>query len=261
MIIDDIDARLRRAVLNNAGWCHAVCAAHGLPGGFGDGAAVWASAERTPPLYPDAITLDASVSAEGVLLGIDTDGSGCSVKDSFARLDLDGDGFEVIVEAQWIHRPAGAPVPAAADGGDGGDGGDEDLVWSRVGSPAELEAWEAAWGGEESTGLFRPELLREDIAFLAGRSGGRIVAGAVGSLGSGVVGVSNLFTDEEERADAVWAAVLARVTALWPDADVVGYESGDDLDAALRHGFAPLGPLRVWLRTGDRTRHLRRRAE
>ncbi|MFD3540709.1 hypothetical protein ACFWUQ_14555 [Streptomyces sp. NPDC058662] len=255
MILDDIDARLRRAVLNNADWCHAVCAAHGLPGDVRDGGAVWASAARTPPLYPDAITLDASATAEDVLPAIDTDGSGCSVKDSFARLDLEDAGFEVIVEAQWIHRPAGTPVATAGDGGDGaasGGGRADALLWSRVSSPQELVDWEAAWGGGESTGLFRPELLlRKDIAFLAGRSGGRIVAGAVGGRGSGVVGVSNVFTADEDRADAVWAAVLAEVTALWPGADVVGYESGEDLDAALRHGFAPLGPLRVWLsRTG-----------
>jgi hypothetical protein len=29
---------------------------------------------------------------------------------------------------------------------------------------------------------------------------------------------------------------------------MVGYESGDDLTAALDHGFEPVGPLRVWVR-------------
>jgi hypothetical protein len=28
---------------------------------------------------------------------------------------------------------------------------------------------------------------------------------------------------------------------------VVGYEHGDDLVAAVRHSFEPIGPLRIWL--------------
>jgi hypothetical protein len=28
---------------------------------------------------------------------------------------------------------------------------------------------------------------------------------------------------------------------------VVGYEQGDALAAAVRHGFEPVGPLRIWM--------------
>ncbi|MEU4727413.1 hypothetical protein [Streptomyces sp. NPDC023588] len=250
--MDETNTALLTAALNNAAWCDAVCSAHGLSPHY-DGRRLWLSAHRTPPLYPDAVTLDASVAAPRVLRGIDTDSPGCSVKDSFATLDLTGDGFEVLFDAQWIHRPAGTPVPRAASGG---------LEWTRVATAGELEAWEAAWDGEGSTGLFRPALLTEDIAFLAGRRDGRIVAGAVANRASGVVGVSNLFARAEASAadtDAAWAGVLAEVGARWPDLDVVGYESGDDLATALRHGFTPIGPLRVWLRTSERRPHLHSR--
>ncbi|MFF0288669.1 hypothetical protein [Streptomyces sp. NPDC005262] len=36
---------------------------------------------------------------------------GASMKDSFADLDLTEAGFHVLFEAQWIHRPASAPIP------------------------------------------------------------------------------------------------------------------------------------------------------
>lgn len=219
---------LRKAALNNAAWCDAVCRAHGVaPRYEGDG--LWVSPRRTPPMYPDAVTLEPGVPAERVLLGVDTDSPGCSVKDSFADLDLAGAGFEVLFEAQWIHRPAGAPLPPAEAGG---------LEWSEVTDAAELAGWEAASGG-----VFRPELLGEGIVFLAGRAGGRIVTGAVASTGGDVVGVSNLF-------GAAWAGVLGAVAVRWPGLDVVGYEHGEDLETALQAGFTPIGPVRVWLRTG-----------
>ncbi|WP_367401511.1 hypothetical protein [Streptomyces xanthophaeus] len=182
------------------------------------------------------MTLEPAVPAGSVVRGVDTTSPGCSVKDSFADLDLAGAGFEVLFEAQWIHRPAGVPLPGAEAEAAG-------LEWSEVSGAEELAAWEAAFGGGESVqgdGLFPPALLGEGIVFLAGRAGGRIVAGAVASTGGGVVGVSNLF-------GAAWAGVLGAVSARWPELDVVGYEHGEDLEAAVRGGFVPIGPLRVWL--------------
>jgi hypothetical protein len=37
------------------------------------------------------------------------------------------------------------------------------------------------------------------------------------------------------------------VNRLFPSLPVVGYEQGDNLVAAIRHGFAPVGKLRIWL--------------
>ncbi|MFD9729430.1 hypothetical protein [Streptomyces sp. NPDC059072] len=240
MTKNDLDLVLRAAALNNALFCDAVCLAHGLPANF-DRWNLWLSTSRTPPLYPDAVTLAPGTPAESLLKWVDTDSPGCSVKDSFADLDLEGDGFEVLFDAQWIHRPAGAPAAGGAHSGG--------LEWSEVEGDDELAVWEAAWDGEESTGLFRPVLLGEEIAFLAGRRDGRIVAGAVVNLAAGVVGVSNLFAHDEADTDAAWTGALSAAAARWPGHDVVGYESGDDLATAVRHGFTPIGPLRVWLRT------------
>ncbi|MGP3689347.1 hypothetical protein ACTVZO_32400 [Streptomyces sp. IBSNAI002] len=243
MIIEpDTAGLLRAAARDNAEWCDAVVRGHGPAGAFAPEA--WTSASRTPPLYPDAVTLAPGASASALVAAVDTGGPGCSVKDSFADLDLSGDGFEVLLEARWIHRPAAAPAPAAGSR----------LEWSAVTGSAGLAQWEAAWGGAEGTGLFHPALPGRGVTFLAGRAGGRILAGAVAHRGSGaVVGLSNLFAHEDADAadaDAAWAGALTAIAARRPDLPVVGYESGDGLDAAVRAGFTPIGPLRVWLHTG-----------
>ncbi|WP_246042443.1 hypothetical protein [Streptomyces globosus] len=221
---------LEAAVRNNAEWCAAVC-----PGGTFT-ADAWTSPHRTPPYYPDAVTLTRGASAAALTAAVDSAAPGCSVKDSFAALDLAPAGFEVLFEAQWIHRPAGPPAHPGS------------LHWSRVGTPAGLARWEAAWGGGQSAGLFRPGLLTAGIAFLAGRTGdGRIAAGAAANTAAGVVGISNVFTAGDVPADEAWSGALDRISALWPGLPVVGYEAGEDLETAARHGFAPLGGLRVWL--------------
>ncbi|MEV6751207.1 hypothetical protein [Streptomyces sp. NPDC051214] len=233
------------AARNNAEWCDAVCRAHGVPGEFGAG--VWSSARRTPPLYPDAVSLTPGIAPDDLLARIDTASPGCSVKDSFACLDLEPWGFEVLFEAQWIHRPAGAaPVGHPA------------VSWEPLKSADALPVWESAWNdGEGGLGLFRPELLAGDTTsgdtvFLAGTStDGVIVAGAVASRSASVIGVSNLFAvgDATRGEAAAWAGCLTEIDRLWPGLPVVGYESGASLDIAVGQGFTPVGPLRIWVHT------------
>ncbi|GAA2477018.1 hypothetical protein GCM10010393_03830 [Streptomyces gobitricini] len=227
----------RAAARNNAEWCDTMCRAHGRgAGAFGDRA--WTHPRRTPPYYPDAVTLVPDAATHDVLDGIDRRAPGCSVKDGFATLDLTGHGFEPLFDAQWIHRPAAAPVPPLAGA----------APWEPVRTAAELAAWETAWSDGHPMGLFPPVLLADPATtVLAGRApDGRIVAGAVVSHSTApdVTGVSNLFGTDP------WPGCLAAITRLRPGTPVVGYEHGDDLTAALRHGFAATGPLRVWVSTG-----------
>ncbi|MFI6147794.1 hypothetical protein [Streptomyces sp. NPDC051109] len=263
VIIDlDTEELLRAAVRNNAEWCAAVS------GGGTFAAEAWTSARRTPPYYPDGVTLAREASADALLAGMDTASPGCSVKDSFAALDLAPAGFEVLFDAEWIHRPWRAPDPAAPDPAAPDPAAPDPaapdpaapsraapstaLAWARVSDVGELAAWEAAWGGGEGSGLFHPGLLTPEVAFLAGRAAdGRIAAGAAANRTGAVVGLSNVFTADGTPGDEAWAGALAAVAGLWPGLPVVGYESGDDLDTALRHGFTPLGPLRVWLHTAE----------
>ncbi|MEV6833886.1 hypothetical protein AB0N17_05085 [Streptomyces sp. NPDC051133] len=226
---------VRAAARNNAEWCAAMSRSHGVKGEFA--AQAWAAPSRTPLYYPDAVTLVPGADATALAARIDTAAPGASVKDSFADLDLTGAGFQVLFEAQWIHRPASAPAPAP------------DLQWSVADDPDTLHAWALAWDdGEGDEGLFRPELLADPATFvLAGLSpDGRVVAGAVASRSDEVVGVSNVFA-LDGGADAAWPGVLHAVNRLFPTLPLAGYEQGDALAAAVRHGFEPIGPLRVWL--------------
>ncbi|MEV4950293.1 hypothetical protein [Streptomyces sp. NPDC053755] len=225
------------AVRNNAEWCEAMCRAHGRPGAFAPQA--WTNSRRTPPYYPDAVTLTAEASARDVLDGIDRGAPGASVKDAFARLDLAADGFRILFEARWIHRPAGLPVPSVR------------AAWRPVRTPAELAAWAAAWSGgdPDEAALFRPALLADPATTIVAGYGPdhRIVGGAVLSDSGPVTGVSNLFAAEGTDPAEAWAGCLSLPDATRP---VVGYESGDDLPPALSLGFRETGPLRVWLDTG-----------
>ncbi|PNG19367.1 hypothetical protein [Streptomyces cahuitamycinicus] len=225
-------ALVRSAARNNAEWCAVMCRAHEVDSGFGREA--WAAARRTPLYYPDAVTLEPGADPEALVARIDTVSPGASVKDSFADLDLTGAGFRVLFGAEWIHRAAGLPVAAP------------DLAWDVVSDPGALRDWALAWDdGGGNADLFGPGLLDAPETFvLAGRSAdGRVAVGAVAGRSSHVVGVSNVFGPP----DVAWPLVLHTVGRLFPALPVVGYEGGDDLAAALRHGFEPVGPLRVWM--------------
>ncbi|MFD7684589.1 hypothetical protein [Streptomyces sp. NPDC060187] len=226
---------VRAAARNNAEWCAAMSRSHGLTSAITPGA--WTAPERTPPFYPDAVTLEPGADPAGLVARIDTRTPDASVKDSFADLDLGRAGFQVLFEAQWIHRAAGAPAVVSA------------LASDVAGDTDTLRAWALAWDdGDGNEGLFRPELLDDPAtAVLVGRSAdGRVVAGAVASRGDDVVGVSNVFA-REGGPDAAWSFALTATHRLFPALPLVGYEHGEDLTAAVRHGFDPIGPLRIWL--------------
>jgi hypothetical protein len=223
------------AAANNARWCDLIARSHELRT-RSDGQA-WTCQSRTPPLYPDAVTLVPQLAAPGLLARIDASPGG-SVKDSFGSLDLAPHGFRVLFEADWIARPADAGPVSAPDG----------ASWERIGRPAELAQWEEAWrSGDGPVNLFRPGILGHDwVAVLAARRGGRIVAGAILSYGPAVVGVTNFFA-HPGAGPVPWLGCLALAGSLFPGRTLVGYESGDELAEAERHGFERAGRLRVWI--------------
>ncbi|MFD4247583.1 hypothetical protein ACFWP3_39265 [Streptomyces sp. NPDC058525] len=226
---------VQAAARNNADWCAAMSRSHGLVGEFG--AQDWTAPARTPLYYPDAVTLVPGAHPAVLAARIDTTTPGASVKDSFADLDLTEAGFHVLFEAQWIHRQASAPTVAS------------DLDWDVASAPDTLRAWAHAWdNGDGNADLFRPELLRDPSTFvLAGRSpDGAVTAGAVAYRSDQVVGITNVFA-LDGGTDTAWPVVLDAVHCLFPTLPVVGYEHGEALAAAVRQGFEPVGPLRIWL--------------
>ncbi|WP_229758862.1 hypothetical protein [Peterkaempfera bronchialis] len=182
------------------------------------------------------------------LPGVDTASPGCSVKDSFATLDLTSYGFGVLFHAQWIHRPAGLPV-AAAPG----------LRTERVATAARLRDWQDAWhGGAGAPDVFRPALLDDpSVLVLAVLDGDDLAGGAVLNRGSGPVGVSNLYATDPGGTAAIWSSAITAAADHFPGLPLVGYERGDGLTPALAGGFTVLGPLRVWLHSSSSRRRLR----
>lgn len=108
-----VDDRLSHAVQNNARWCDLVCQSVGIPTELRR--SVWVALRRGPSLYRDAITLSSHVTADEVAQAI-VAGWGCSVKDSFADLDLEKHGFEVLFEGRWIYRPPADPSATTSAG-------------------------------------------------------------------------------------------------------------------------------------------------
>jgi hypothetical protein len=227
---------LRAAARNNAEWCASLCRSHGIPGAFGETA--WTSARRTPPYYPDVVTLRDDAVPGDFLPGIDTESPGCSVKDSFATLDLTPHGFAELFTAQWIHRPAGLPAPETPG-----------LRGERVTTAARLHDWQTAWhGGDGVADIFRPALLEDpSVLVLAVHDGEEFAGGAVLNRGAGLVGLTNLFAVDGAGGAAVRSSVLTAAAGYFPGLPLVGYEHGDDLGSALASGFAVFGTLRVWL--------------
>jgi hypothetical protein len=162
--------------------------------------------------------------------------AGCSIKDSFASLDLAAYGFEVLFEAEWIvHTSKQAQTVV---------GGPE---WATVRDVGGLSTWELAWRGDEGpSGIFQAALLDNDaVAVLVARTTTGVVAGAVLNRSSDAIGISNFFLRPGAPANT-WAGCLAFAENLYPGSTVVGYASGTALQAARDHGFAKAGPLRVW---------------
>ena len=203
----------RAAARNNAEWCHAFSRTHGIDGRFH--AAFWSSPVRTPPYYPDAVTLRPKITVQDVLSRIDW-GEGCSVKDSFACLDLGAAGFRPLFRAEWVVRQPAEGRLAARRG------------WSAVTTEAQLREWEASWGEVPGgSGFFRPALLtNETIAVLAAHDGDRVVAGAITNRSATVIGLSNVF-DTAGDLDSAWADGAAAAATLWGDMPTVKLRLGD----------------------------------
>jgi hypothetical protein len=193
---------------------------------------------RTPPYDPDAVTLVANPRIPNLLSQLDNS-AGCTIKDSYASLDLSEHGFRVLFDAQWIVRPPVLQSPAPSAG----------PQWEVVLDAPSLAAWGEAWRGDNGpANLFRLELLdHPSVVVLAARSLGRVVAGAIVNRSASVVGISNLFAGSGITS-TTWSRCIALVASLFPASTFVGYESGAELAAALLNDFEQVGPLRVWIR-------------
>ena len=218
------------SVAENAAWCALVCRTHGIGTERAGG---WTRTLRPPPpYYPDLITLDDAVTGPEVAEQL-RDRPACSVKDSYACLDLADAGFRVLFEARWLACTEPDASAARVD------------AWRVVHDAAGFDAWVEAHGDAD---MLRPSLLDDDHTRLWVHDSRP--AGFVAHRTSKVVAVSNSFGDLDP-AD-LWRQMVTLARRGWgargDRLTVVAYESTADLAAPRSAGMMPIGPLRVWLR-------------
>jgi len=217
---------------NNARWCDLVLRSHGGQGVLAPDA--WTSPARTPSLFPDAVTLIPLPSVPDLLARIDSS-PGCTIKDSFASLDLASHGFHVLFDAEWIMSPA-PPTKAWSFPSD----------WTDFTDPDGLGLWEEAWcQGDGPRGLFLPGLLSEAVVVLGRIANDQILAGGIVNRSAGGAGISNVFS-EAGHGSETWSALAQCARALFPDLPLIGYERGEALADAQKSEFQVVGSLRVW---------------
>ncbi len=222
------------AARNNAAWCDAMARLHGAAGAFVT--AAWINRHPAPRFHPNLVTLDGPHETRAHRAVLEQllrspPAAGWAAKDSFAALDLGAIGFDLLFEAQWIHRPAGAFAATGA---------------LRVTSAAMLAAWAQAWGEADAAGLFPPALVQEqDHAVIAAMQDGAIVGGCIATRSNGVLGISNLFAPAADDG-SMRAACLDAAMRFAPAVPLVGYDHGDSLAHMKQLGFHGIGALRIW---------------
>jgi hypothetical protein len=234
--------RITLAARNNALWCDVVARSHGVMCTLDDDA--WTAATRTPPYYPDAVTLSEGLGEYDVLARVD-DSPGCSVKDSWSRLDLSREDFARLVVGEWVWLDPGTPVTAPGDAS-------LEVTWRRVTTADAMATWVRAWASDpETQAVLRPSLLDEPgVHLLAGHASDTddspVVAGAVVNVTGAVAGLGNVFSGGD--LEAAWRAATVAARGVVGGIPLVGWEAGAGLDAAAAAGWERLGPLTVWVK-------------
>jgi hypothetical protein len=213
------------AALNNAVWCDWMCRAHGQPTEFTDD--LWICRGQPPRFHSNLTTL-----RPGATAAVRQERPG-GFKDGFFDVDATAWGHSVLFEASWIWLQPNDSSPR--------------LDWRRTSTDSELQAWEAGWASgdaeaKHSPRQFPPSLLTEPNAFCAAYRDGEMIGGCILNLTEPVVGVSNVFGES-----GLWADIPALSNSIFLGYPLVGYERGEDLEFALRAGFAEIGRLRVWV--------------
>jgi hypothetical protein len=225
-----VDALLSAAVKASVEWYDDVFASHGIP--VERRAGLWVS-RGTPPRWHSAVkTLRARVPTGEVIEAMARHRHG-TVADSYADQDLSGRGFELLIDATWLHRQAdrrsASSLPSA---------------WSVLRDADLLVQWNLL---HDTTGVLLPVLLgHRCFTFVARHDAGQLTGGAVFHDGGEAVDLSNVWS----RPGVVvgWEELMDVAGTLHPGRDLTGYAWGEQLTAAQLCGFVRLGPQRVWRR-------------
>ena len=228
------------AARNNAEWCDLVCRAS--TGARACSAAdAWTTTRRAPQYYPDAVTLEPDADRRALLDRVDAT-RGLLGQGQLRRRSTSHRSDSVCSsKPQWIGRARGS-----------GSGARPQRAGDRSGALASSTSGKQAWAGPAAATVSVPSgAPRRSERRRARRSPRRTRASRArcSNRGADVIGLSNLFADDGDL-EAAWARAVAAATRPFPTSAIVGYESGDALAVARRHGFVSLGALRVWIKDG-----------
>lgn len=186
-----IEVMLDLAILNNASWCSAVVAAHGIRNAIEEH--YWSADGAVPLYYSNLVTRTVegeTAQLERIrALAAAPPKPTWSVKDSFARLDLERLGLRGLFDAHWYGLDPGVPVAGLAS--------------CSFTTAESLERWERRWQLHSPAPGRRifPESLLDDpaITFLEATRDGEPAGGAVLNLSPGAVGLSNVFPADDAK--------------------------------------------------------------
>ena len=228
--MSNIDPLLRLAVEDNVAWCSAVCAAHESREVSALG--TWANLRMSPRYYPNIITRQpgAQTEVQGIASELSTSNplERWAIKDSFCDLTLSDHGFTKILAGNWYGGAITTDGPAD---------------WKTVTTPADLRAWEIAWGGDEQR-IFPDGLLSDRrITFWFKGEADAIEDGFISFDSEFSLGLSNWFSLHNHSLAGMGALPAAgsisqqRPIVCW-SSDALTFEET---------GLAELGPLQVWI--------------
>lgn len=231
---------LEQATRNNAELCELICSANGTIGTFNQD--YWCSNHTVADYYPDFVTLKEDINEQKIKERLSTysPGRAWTVKDSFSKLELTDLSFKTLFDAQWITTPESIR-----------EGKRTDATWQVIDSIDELLSWEKAWSNTwtpKQAVLFQPALLHQpNIKFFSAYKGRKIVAGFIVNKSTQVVGMSNIFTHDENSSD-YWIEAIHLTRQTYPGMTIVGYERDEELKTALSIGCRAIGKLKVWIK-------------
>lgn len=229
-----------QAALNNAELCELICSTNGMVGTFSQD--YWFSSHTVADYYPDFVTLREHIELQKIkkCLSAYSPKRVWTVKDSFSNLNLTKLDFKTLFDAQWITAPALTKESSGTN-----------ATWRVIDSADELISWEKAWSGTwtpKQAVLFQPILLQKaDIKFFAAYKDEKIVAGFIVNKSDEVVGLSNMFTPDQDSSN-YWIEAINLINQTYPNLTIVGYERDEELKTALSVGCMTIGELRVWIK-------------
>ncbi len=221
---------LRSAIEASRRWYDGVFALHGIPVSC-DGR-LWVALGSPPPWHSAVKTLTPDAHTDDVLTAMERHPHG-SVADSFGSLDLGKHGFDLLIDAVWVHHPgiSQATWPRG---------------WSLVEEADLLDEWSRR---HEYAGVLTPAVLCDpQFHVLVRLEQDEPVAGAVVHDAGKVAGISNLWSCGAPLNPGDVTELLCCAGVLHPGLPVTDHAFGDELDVMLAAGFCPLGVQRVWSR-------------